>query len=96
MRALIRELLLYLDHQKAPTPRTLQQSYGPVVVLGEGGFLMSEVPTVTYLGRGSTFALRRPTLDVCLGGQRSEQLAQVTGVQGYLTDKNPPPPRTLL
>jgi len=27
--------------------------------------------TVTYVNRGSTFALRRSTLDVCLGGQRS-------------------------
>jgi len=33
----------------------------------------SEFFTVTKVHRGSTFALRRSTLDCCLGGQRSYQ-----------------------
>ena len=33
--------------------------------------LISEFSTVTEVKRGSTFALRRSTLDFCLGGQRS-------------------------
>ena len=36
----------HLAHKKVPPPRTLHQAYaqGPVVVLGEGLFLVSEVP----------------------------------------------------
>jgi len=33
-----------------------------------------KVYTVTQVNRGSTFALRRSTLDFCLGGQRSKDL----------------------
>ena len=36
----------HLAHKKEPPPRTLQYDYaqGPMVVLGGGLFLMSEVP----------------------------------------------------
>jgi len=36
----------YVAHKKQPPPRTLQQDYawGPIVLLREGSFLMSEVP----------------------------------------------------
>ena len=34
----------YLAHKKMRQPRTLQYAWGPMVVLGGGLFLMSEVP----------------------------------------------------
>ena len=47
----------------------------------------SETPSsesaVTYVNRGSTFALRRSTLDFCLGGQRSlKELVESTFGEG--------------
>ena len=37
------------------------------------GFRVPPDSAVTYFNRGSTFALRRSTLDCCLGGQREER-----------------------
>ena len=50
----------YLAHKKLHPPRTLQQEYaeGPMVVLGGGGFVMSEVPL--YPG-SEVFKLLVPT-----------------------------------
>ena len=46
------------------------------------GGLGFRVSTVTQVDRGSTFALRRSTLDFCLGGQRSCQgvVVQAVGI----------------
>ena len=43
---LFRRLQGYLAHKNLPPPRTLKQDYtqGPIVVLGVGMLLMSEVP----------------------------------------------------
>ena len=45
----------YLARKKIPHPRTLQQAYAyePVIVLGGGRFLMSEVPLYVVPSQGT-------------------------------------------
>jgi hypothetical protein len=48
----------YLAHKKAPPPRTLQHAHasGPMLVLGGGRFLMSEVPLHVINQRATRYA----------------------------------------
>ena len=49
------------------------------------------VSTVTYAKRGSTFALRRSTLDFCLGGQLSFIKSNIgTTLRRHMVDQNTP------
>ena len=47
------------------------------------------ISTITY-NRGSTFTLRRSTLDVCLGGQRSFGSREAKGTAGDAGLLSPP------
>ena len=52
-----------------PASRRLYPFTDPVMILQVR--FRGQFPTLTQVNRGSTFALRRSTLDFCLGGQRS-------------------------
>ena len=70
----------YLAHKKQNPPRTLQQDYisGHMVALGEGQFLMSEVPlqVPSNCVRCPLFARKRGGADSSMGAAVPQHLGE--------------------